>query len=209
MTEQQTFAWNEQLHALMPTVDETTSLIHTSANTAYLGISPNSPQIGDVRITFTKVVPTDISLIAKVNGSTFEAYKAKNGQKFTRIEMGKVSADEMLEHAKSENNTWTWVLRVLGIMLVVGGLKAMFGLLPMLFKVLPFLGSIVGAGVGLVCWVFGVAWSFIIIAIAWLVFRPIIGISLLAVSIAGIVFLKKQAAKRKAAQANAPAAPQA
>ena len=209
MTEQQTFAWNEQLHALMPTVDETTSLIHTSANTAYLGISPNSPQIGDVRITFTKVVPTDISLIAKVNGSTFEAYKAKNGQKFTRIEMGKVSADEMLEHAKSENNIWTWVLRVLGIMLVVGGLKAMFGLLPMLFKVLPFLGSIVGAGVGLVCWVFGVAWSFIIIAIAWLVFRPIIGISLLAVSIAGIVFLKKQAAKRKAAQANAPAAPQA
>ena len=209
MTEQQTFAWNEQLHALMPTVDETTSLIHTSANTAYLGISPNSPQIGDVRITFTKVVPTDISLIAKVNGSTFEAYKAKNGQKFTRIEMGKVSADEMLGHAKSENNTWTWVLRVLGIMLVVGGLKAMFGLLLMLFKVLPFLGSIVGAGVGLVCWVFGVAWSFIIIAIAWLVFRPIIGISLLAVSIAGIVFLKKQAAKRKAAQANAPAAPQA
>lgn len=200
MTEQQTFAWNEQLHALMPTVDETTSLIHTSANTAYLGISPNSPQIGDVRITFTKVVPTDISLIAKVNGSTFEAYKAKNGQKFTRIEMGKVSADEMLGHAKSENNTWTWVLRVLGIMLVVGGLKAMFGLLLMLFKVLPFLGSIVGAGVGLVCWVFGVAWSFIIIAIAWLVFRPIIGISLLVLAIAGIVFLKRRGKKNEEKQ---------
>ena len=200
MTEQQTFAWNEQLHALMPTVDETTSLIHTSANTAYLGISPNSPQIGDVRITFTKVVPTDISLIAKVNGSTFEAYKAKNGQKFTRIEMGKVSADEMLGHAKSANNTWTWVLRVLGIMLVVGGLKAMFGLLLMLFKVLPFLGSIVGAGVGLVCWVFGVAWSFIIIAIAWLVFRPIIGISLLVLAIAGIVFLKRRGKKNEEKQ---------
>ena len=135
-----------------------------------------------------------------MNGSTFEAYKAKNGQKFTRIEMGKVSADEMLEHAKSENNIWTWVLRVLGIMLVVGGLKGMFGLLPMLFKVLPFLGSIVGAGVGLVCWVFGVAWSFIIIAIAWLVFRPIIGISLLAVSIAGIVFLKRRGKKNEEKQ---------
>lgn len=197
MTEQQTFAWNEQLHALMPTVDETTSLIHTSANTAYLGISPNSPQIGDVRITFTKVVPTDISLIAKVNGSTFKVYRAKNGQSFSRVQMGTVSADEMIEQARSENNMLTWVLRLVGVLLIVIGLKGMFGLLPMLFKVLPFLGSIVDAGVGLVSWIFGLAWSLIIIAIAWLIFRPIIGISLLVLAIAGIVFLKRRGKKNE------------
>ena len=200
MTEEQRFTWNERLHMLRPKVNTETSLVHTSANTAYLGLSPNSPQIGDVRVTFTKVPPADISLIAQVDGSTFKAYKAKNGQSFSRVQMGKVSADEMLEHAKSENNTWTWVLRVLGIMLVVGGLKAMFGLLPMLFKVLPFLGSIVDAGVGLVSWIFGLAWSFIIIAIAWLVFRPIIGISLLVLAIGGIVFLKRRGKKNEEKQ---------
>ena len=200
MTEEQRFTWNERLHMLMPKVNTETSLVHTSANTAYLGISPNSPQIGDVRITFTKVVPTDISLIAQVDGSTFKVYRAKNGQSFSRVQMGTVGADEMIEQARSENNMLTWVLRLVGVLLIVIGLKGMFGLLPMLFKVLPFLGSIVDAGVGLVSWILGLAWSFIIIAIAWLVFRPIIGISLLVLAIAGIVFLKRRGKKNEEKQ---------
>ena len=200
MTEEQRFTWNERLHMLRPKVNTETSLVHTSANTAYLGLSPNSPQIGDVRVTFTKVPPADISLIAQVDGSTFKAYKAKNGQSFSRVQMGTVGVDEMIEQARSENNMLTWVLRLVGILLVVIGLKGMFGLLPMLFKVLPFLGSIVGAGVGLVSWIFGLTWSFIIIAIAWLVFRPIIGISLLVLAIAGIVFLKRRGKKNEEKQ---------
>lgn len=197
MTEEQRFTWDERLHMLRPKVNTETSLVHTSANTVYLGLSPNSPQVGDVRVTFTKVPPADISLIAQVDGSTFKAYKAKNGQSFSRVQMGTVGADEMIEQARSENNMLTWVLRLVGVLLIVIGLKGMFGLLPMLFKVLPFLGSIVDAGVGLVSWIFGLAWSLIIIAIAWLVFRPIIGISLLVLAIAGIVFLKRRGKKNE------------
>ena len=200
MTEEQRFTWDERLHMLMPKVNTETSLVHTSANTAYLGLSPNSPQVGDVRVTFTKVPPADISLIAQVDGSTFKAYKAKNGQSFSRLQMGTVSADEMILQARSENNMLTWVLRLVGVLLIVIGLKGMFGLLPMLFKVLPFLGSIVDAGVGLVSWILGLAWSLIIIAIAWLVFRPIIGISLLVLAIAGIVFLKRRGKKNEEKQ---------
>ena len=200
MTEEQRFTWDERLHMLRPKVNTETSLVHTSANTVYLGLSPNSPQVGDVRVTFTKVPPADISLIAQVDGSTFKAYKAKNGQSFSRLQMGTVSADEMIEQAQSENNMLTWVLRLVGVLLIVIGLKGMFGLLPMLFKVLPFLGSIVDAGVGLVSWILGLAWSLIIIAIAWLVFRPIIGISLLVLAIAGIVFLKRRGKKNEEKQ---------
>lgn len=200
MTEEQHFTWNERLHMLRPKVNTETSLVHTNANTVYLGLSPNSPQIGDVRVTFTKVPPADISLIAQVDGSTFKAYRAKNGQSFSRVQMGTVSADEMIEQARSENNMLTWVLRLVGVLLIVIGLKGMFGLLPMLFKVLPFLGSIVDAGVGLVSWILGLAWSLIIIAIAWLVFRPIIGISLLVLAIAGIVFLKRRGKKNEEKQ---------
>ena len=200
MTEEQRFTWNERLHMLRPKVNTETSLVHTSANTVYLGLSPNSPQIGDVRVTFTKVPPADISLIAQVDGSTFKVYRAKNGQSFSRVQMGTVGVDEMIEQARSENNMLTWVLRLVGVLLIVIGLKGMFGLLPMLFKVLPFLGSIVDAGVGLVSWIFGLAWSLIIIAIAWLVFRPIIGISLLVLAIAGIVFLKRRGKKNEEKQ---------
>jgi hypothetical protein len=49
----------------------------------------------------------------------------------------------------------------------------------------PFLSTIVGWGVGVICTVLGVVWSLLVIAVAWLFYRPIVGIALLA--IAGIL----------------------
>ena len=70
-----------------------------------------------------------------------------------------------------------------------------------------------GWGVGVVCTVIGIAWSLIIIALAWLFYRPLIGISLLA--IAGFLVwvfafkgkdkLKELAQRGKAAPQTAPA----
>lgn len=117
----------------------------------------------------------------------------RNGKEFSRVEMGAVSMDSMFAHAHSSNSTWTWVLRFIGLLLVVSGLKAMFSILTMLFKVLPFLADIVGAGVGLVTSVLGFVWSLLVIAISWLFYRPFIAIVLFVVVVAGIVFLKRRA----------------
>ena len=54
--------------------------VHASGNTVYFGKSPSTPEIGDVRVTLTKIMPADISIIAKVVGSTFEPYVASNGK---------------------------------------------------------------------------------------------------------------------------------
>jgi hypothetical protein len=185
--------------------NDTTKMVHVNGNVVYFGKSSTAPAIGDVRITLTKILPADISIIAKVYGTTFEEYYAKNGKTFSSVAMGNVSPDKMFADAHSSNSMWTWVLRLLGIFLVIGGLKAMFSILPTLFKVLPFLGNIVGAGVGLVCTVFGGAWSLVIIAISWLWYRPLIGILFLAVAIAGIWFLNKRSKEKKAAAAAATA----
>jgi hypothetical protein len=180
-------------------------LIHVSGNVIYLGFSPNSPQVGDVRITLTKVLPADISIIAKVNGSTFEPYVTRNGRTFDRVDMGTHSAAQMLADADTENEVLTWILRLVGTVLIIIGLKALFGLLGALFKVIPFMGSLVDAGVGLVCILGGLIWSLLIIAIAWLYYRPLIGIALLALVIGGIWYLRK-ASKAKAAAASAQSA---
>lgn len=58
-------------------------------------------------------------------------------------------------------------------------------------------------GVGLVCSVIGFVWSLLIISIAWLFYRPIIGISLIVVATASIWLLwKKSKQKAKPAAAN-------
>jgi hypothetical protein len=181
-------------------------LAHVQGNVVYLGKSPSSPQVGDVRITLTKAAPADISIIAKVVGSTFEQYIAPGtGRIFTGVAMGTVSADTMIESAKKTNSFITWLLRFLGILLVVVSLKMVFNILPTLFKVLPPLGKIVGAGAGLVCWVGGIAWSFVVISLAWLFYRPLIGIPLLVIAAFGIWFLSKKAKEKKAVAAHAAA----
>ena len=49
-------------------------------------------------------------------------------------------------------------------------------------EVLPFIANILGWGVGVICTVVGVVWSLIVIAIAWLFYRPLLGITLLVVA---------------------------
>ena len=187
----------ENLISKTPAGTDTMPMVHQHGNVIYFGKSEMNPNIGDVRITFTKVEPKEISIIGKVNNNTFESYIAKNGNSFYSVAIGSVSAENMFSDAHSSNSMWTWLLRLLGLLLVMIGLWTMFSILPMLFKVLPFLGSIVGAGVGTVCVIFGFAWSLLIVSLAWLFFRPLIGIPLLLVAVAGIWYLKKKGEKKE------------
>ena len=153
--------------------------IHQANNVLYFGRVPGSPEVGDVRVTFEKVVPAKVTVMAVVDGDTFKPFKAKNGKRFQTLVMGKKSGDEIIDAEKEANNMWTWALRILGVLMVIGGLKGIFGFIETILKVVPFIAGIFGWGIGLICTVVGVAWSLIVIAIAWLFYRPLLGISLL------------------------------
>ena len=163
--------------------------VHEQGDTIYIGKTPSNPQIGDVRVKFKTVPPADISIIAKLNGDTFEKFVASNGKDISRLNMGTVSMENMFGKAHSGNSTMTWVLRGVGIILVIAGLKCLLAPLAVIASVIPLLGSIVGAGTGLVCTLLGLAWSLLIISIAWLRFRPLIGFAMIAVAVLLIAFL--------------------
>jgi len=179
--------------------------VHQDANVLYIGRVPSSPEVGDVRITWEKVVPAKVTIISQVDGDTFKAYKAKNGKTFQTLVMGKKDASEIFDSEHSSNKMLLWVLRILGVILVIAGLKGIFGFLETLLKVVPFLANILGWGVSLVCSVVGLVWSLIVIALAWLTYRPVLGISLLVV--AGLLvwvfaFKGKEQLKKLAAKAS-------
>lgn len=156
--------------------------VHQAGNVLYFGRVPGSPEVGDVRVTFEKVVPAKVTVMAVVDGDSFKPYKAKNGKRFQTLVMGKRSGDDIIEADKEANNMWLWLLRGIGVLLVIGGLKGIFGFLETILKVIPFIANIFGWGVGVVCTIIGVAWSLIVIAIAWLFYRPILGITLLVIA---------------------------
>ena len=181
--------------------------IHQASNVLYYGRVPGSPEVGDVRVTFEQVVPAKVTVMAVVDGDTFKPFKAKNGKRFQTLVMGKKSGDEIIDSAKSANNTFLWILRFVGILMVIGGLKGIFGFIETILKVVPFIAGIFGWGVGVVCTVIGVVWSLIIIAIAWLFYRPLLGISLLVIAgflIWVFAFKGKDKLKDLAAKARQP-----
>lgn len=161
--------------------------VHVSGNEIYLGQSAGSPNAGDMRIKFTTYQPSaEISLIAVVKGNSFTEYKTKNKNKTNYITSGTETLEEMMESAEQSNEMWTWAMRILGIVLVCIALKMLFGILVTLLKVVPFLASILNWGVSLICNILGVVYSLIIIAVAWIFYRPLLGICLLALA-AGVI----------------------
>lgn len=169
---------------LLNTERKASEMVHVSGSTVYLGKNPAYPQIGDVRVTFEQTPPADVSIIAQVIRNTFEPFTASNGYTFSRLTMGTAGMAKMFEGARSDNAVMAWVLRVIGILLAVGGLRMVFRILSVIADVIPILGTIVGAGTGFVAFVLGLAWSLVVIAVAWVRFRPLLAGGLIAVAVA-------------------------
>ena len=177
-------AINDSINKAMAAAENKKDLeyVHVANNILYYGRVPGSPEVGDVRVTFEKVVPAKVTVMAVVDGDTFKPFKAKNGKRFQTLVMGKKSGDEIIEAEKEANSMILWALRIVGILMVIGGLKGIFGFLETILKVVPFIAGIFGWGVGVVCTVVGIVWSLIVIALAWLFYRPLLGITLLVLA---------------------------
>ena len=164
-------------------------MVHVNGSTVYLGDNPASPSIGDVRVSFKQTKPSnEVSIVAKLVGYTFERYTAANGKTVGMLVMGTKSAENMYESAHASNAMMTWLLRVGGVFLVCMGLGMIIAPLSVLASVVPLVGKIVGFGTGVFSTLFGLSWSLMIIALAWLFYRPLIGIILLAAA-AGLIVL--------------------
>ena len=156
------------------------------------------PRIGDMRVTFTQVLPHKVSLVAKQQGDTFVPYVAKNGKRVQLLSDGEKSMEEMFQSAQSANTMMCWVVRIIGLALMYIGLGMVFRPLVVLADVLPILGTIVGMGTGFVSGVIALICGLTTIAIAWIFYRPVLGVCLLAAA-GGLVFLlmKKRAAAKQ------------
>ena len=169
-------------------VKDSLAYVHVFGNQVYIGFNPSKPSIGDIRLTFEQLAPScNISLIAVPSNGTFTTFKAKHDDSEYELRTGTWTLEQMIKQANDDNSTMTWILRIIGVILVIAALKMIFSILVTLLQLVPFLASIMNLGVGLVCGVLGFVWSLIIIAIAWIFYRPILGISLLVIA-AGLIY---------------------
>ncbi|MBP5640390.1 MAG: TMEM43 family protein, partial [Victivallales bacterium] len=164
-----------------------------------------APQVGDVRVRFRIIRPHKISIAAAQKGDTFTSYIASNDEKVLLMVNGEKSAAEMFTSAEKSNAIWTWVLRLVGFLLMKAGFGTILHPLSVLADVVPFIGNIVEVGTGLISALFAFPLSLVVIAVAWLFYRPLLAIVLLAIVI-GCVVLLVMKLKAKKAPVPAPAA---
>ena len=167
----------------------------------YFGADPNAPQIGDVRVTFEIVeAPRPASVVSQQNGDSFVPYQAKTGS--VELLSNKIeTAEAMFASAKRGNATMGWILRLVGFAVMFIGFSSIFKPLEVLADIVPFLGSLVGLGTGLISFALSLCGSLTTIAIAWLYFRPLIAVPLLIAAVGSLVWLFVKAKGAKAAPA--------
>jgi len=177
------------------------SKLKVDGNVYYLGGDPASPEIGDEKISFTVVRPGTLSVVAAQTKQSFTPYVTTNEREIELVETGNVSAAQMFAHAQAANRTLTWILRAVGFgAMFIGGMLVL-GPISALARIIPFMGSLVQMGFALVSFFLSAILSLLVIAVAWVVYRPLLGIALILVAIACMVMLKRLHTKHVAAAA--------
>jgi len=176
---------------------------HIGSGVFYRGTNANEPVVGDMRVTYRVQAETPHSFVAKQAGERLEPFTTSNGRELLLVEQGNQTADKMFEAAQSRNSILTWILRGVGTFLMWIGLMTIFAPLTRLFDFLPFLGNLASKGVALISAVMSIFLSILTIGIAWVFYRPFLGITLIALAIGLIVWMRKGKAKA----ATPPSAP--
>ncbi|MCA9146697.1 MAG: TMEM43 family protein [Planctomycetales bacterium] len=171
----------------------------TASNGFYWSRSSNGgegSQIGDVRILFTVTRPLEVSIMAQQTRDTFTPFIASNGRQLNMLTVGVASADQMFATAAAQNSMWTWILRAIGAGCMFFGLTLVVRPLSVLADVLPPVGSLVEMGTGFVALLVSASLSLATISVAWLFYRPLVGIPLLLVGMGLIALLVVKLAKQ-------------
>ncbi|MCM8532089.1 MAG: TMEM43 family protein [Lentisphaeraceae bacterium] len=167
----------------------------------YIGKDLSKPQVGDLKISYSFVPAQDVSILAKQVKDTFSAYNTPFGN-FERLEAGVVDASGMIANAKASNSSLTWILRVVGFVLMLIGLSMIFAPLAVIADVVPFIGSFVSMGTFVLSGLIAIPFTALTIGIAWIFYRPMVGVPLVLIALGAIyvAFSKRKKSPELVAQ---------
>lgn len=146
----------------------------------------NNPQIGDVRISFKYNNSETISILAMQKENSLVDYTTKNNNNINYISTGTKNATSLINEIENGNKILKWILRGVGLFLEILGVALLFSPLTTVSSYVPILGSLVGTATFIVSLFLGSIITLTCTAFAWILYRPVLGISL--VVIAGILF---------------------
>ena len=155
----------------------------------YIGANAGSPRIGDIRISYERVPLGPISVVGRQSGTTLSPYATNAGDALLLVRSGILPAEAMFKAAVSDNLVLTWALRLGGLVLLWIGFGLVLGPLAVIADVIPFVGSLVRLGTGILSLILAIVVGAAVIAIAWFAYRPLLAMGIVAAALAVVVLL--------------------
>ncbi len=172
--------------------------------------NPAEPSVGDLRISFKQGGAETVSAIGRLDGDSLRPFASAEGRKLLMVREGKLGAQEMFEQAHDANSAGTVFLRFGGFIAMFCGFLMAFSILGELTRFIPVIGTATRSASKLVSFALSVVLSSFIIAMAWILHRPLIALAVLAVGAAFAAWIILRERNKRAEQPpEAPEAPQA
>jgi hypothetical protein len=164
----------------------------------FIGDDPDNPQIGDYRISYLTAPLGEVSFVGRQAGSDIVQYQTKAGDRLLMAASGDETATQMFKEAEEWNLYLTFGIRIGGFLFIWLGTYFFLRPLVIVADVVPLLGSALAAGAGLVALALAIVETAVVIGIAWLWYRPLVSLIVLAVGLAVGFGLHRISARRNA-----------
>lgn len=160
-------------------------LLYVSRNS---GSSYQEPEVGDVLLTYRATAPHVISVVAKQTGQTFAPFQTSSGSEVDITESGEHAPKSLFESAHGNNTVVIWAIRVL--LLALWGPAFYLLIRPMAMDSgFNMMGLWVNIGLLIYGTLIAACVAVLVAGLRWLIYQPLHGLQLLAVSAVGLAVL--------------------
>ena len=154
-----------------------------------------NPQVGDLRLSYSALRPGfNGTIFGKLSGSRIDSYFDQDGNHLYQLFVG--TREEGIATLHSEYTKMTWILRLVGFLLMWFGLSALFGPISVLLDILPIFGALSRSLIGIITFVVSLILTMVTILVSMLVHNLVALIISLVITIGAIIaffiFMKKK-----------------
>ncbi|XP_076812856.1 transmembrane protein 43-like [Clavelina lepadiformis] len=183
-------SWTHPIVVLPPPREGSNAVVHDKYY--YHGPHPGEPEVGDVRIFYecsgisgsTRIAAQErISIIAMFRDGQFNSFPLRKGRAVEFLYRGSKSIQEIFDAEQALNTARTWLLRLVGFLLMFVGLNIMTRIIVTLVVWMPIVGNVLNFSVTLFNLTLAASLSLLTIALCWMWHRPLFATSIFGVSL--------------------------
>ena len=146
--------------------------------------NPRSTSVGDVRVSFSIVPETYVSVVARLEGDTVVPYPVADDVEIFMIEDDLIPAELMLSRAQQKVTEQKWIYRVVGFLLLFFGLLFFWGWIKSIAGRIPIIAALRRTNDLLSVALLSLMLTGVVLSSAWLLYDARIGILVLLPSVA-------------------------